>query len=238
MQPDAIVFDLWFTLITPEDHRRPYVGTSRSIPVVLGIDPEPFLTFWKKCLPEQHRQPRLGRDYITDYMASLGRTMSEQEYEAFDAVWSYHDQALASPRPDVLESIRDLNNSGIGLGLLSNAHEREIRMWTSSPLAQYFDGACFSCHVGYVKPEPEAYAAILDRLGISAAQSVFVGDGASSELEGARTAGFGKAILMRGLIAESGVEPNVILSLASQADAVIDRISDLRSLLDRPEEES
>lgn len=233
MMPAAIVFDLWYTLICPEDFRRAGVRTIDAIPAVLNLEPEPFHAFWQSRLEEMHRSPRPLTDYIDEYTRSLGRILNERELADFDAVWSFHDQALSAPREDVLVTLKTLRNTGLRFGLLSNAHEREVRDWDSSPLAEYFDGACFSCHIECMKPEPASYAKILELLGVPASDAVFVGDGAYGELAGARAAGFGSAVFMRGFLAEFGVEENMIAGIASEADAVIDRIEDLSAIVER-----
>ncbi len=233
MLPSAIVFDLWYTLVCPEDHAWPRMRTSDAIPAALGVEPAPFAEFWRGCFAQRYRDPRPMGEYVADYLESLGRAMSADDLRAVDAVYTYHDRALAAPRAEVVEALKGLRAAGLRLGLLSNAHEREIRTWTASPLAACFDAACFSCFIGCAKPEAEAYSRVLDQLGVPASRAVFVGDGASSELAGARAAGFAQAILMRGLLRDTGLEPDVIAAHASHADAGIDRIAELRALLDQ-----
>ena len=53
-----------------------------------------------------------------------------------------------------------------------------------------FDTVIFSYVTGYVKPEPEIYQIALDSLGVTAEESIFVGDGGSDEIRGAKEVGF------------------------------------------------
>jgi putative hydrolase of the HAD superfamily len=62
-------------------------------------------------------------------------------------------------------------------------------MWTSSPLASQFSATVFSCEQHIRKPDPAMYTAALESLGSTANDAVFVGDGGSSELEGAERLG-------------------------------------------------
>src|SRR5688572_11665911 len=115
--PRAIVFDLWYTLICPEHHRPPGVRSINAIPAVLNLDPEGFAEHWEAHLPAMYSDPRPLREYIADYVLRLGRKLSDAEYAAFDDVWSAHDVALGSPRPQVLSALSRLAAGGIRLGL-------------------------------------------------------------------------------------------------------------------------
>lgn len=230
LKPKAIVFDLWFTLITPEDFQQPYVSSAKRIPEVLGLDTERFAEYWDSCLPVQYRDPRPPVEYAADYLAKLGRTMTDSERSSFDSIWGAHDRALSSPRSEVLAALHELAGAGARLGLLSNAHEREIRGWSSSPLANLFDEACFSCHLGHVKPQPEAYSAILDALGVPGSEAAFVGDGASGELEGARRAGIRWTVWMRGFYDAWKLPEATTQGYLQQADFAVKQLGDLRSV--------
>jgi putative hydrolase of the HAD superfamily len=61
--------------------------------------------------------------------------------------------------------------------------------WDRLPVAPWVDAAVFSIVMGCRKPHPSTYAAACDRLGVTAGQAVYVGDGGSNELTGARSAG-------------------------------------------------
>lgn len=65
----------------------------------------------------------------------------------------------------------------------------EVAGYAHSALTGLFDVEVFSCQVGMVKPEPEIYLHALRKLSLDAPDCVFVGDGGSNELEGARAVG-------------------------------------------------
>jgi putative hydrolase of the HAD superfamily len=228
--PKAIVFDLWYTLVCPEHHRRPGVHSINAISEVLNLDPERFARHWEAHLSAMYSDPRPLRDYISDYVLGLGRTLSDAEHAAFDDVWSAHDLALGSPRPEVLSALSHLSAGGVRLGLLSNAHEREIRNWRSSPLSSFFHAVSFSCHIGHTKPQISAYRHVLEALSVQPEDAVYVGDGASDELRGARAAGFGTVVFMRGLLKEHQVRVSEHAMLAEQAHVVVDSVEELVSV--------
>jgi len=56
-------------------------------------------------------------------------------------------------------------------------------------LAEFFEVACFSSHVGFRKPDPRIFRSALDALGVPANRAVFVGDEPEADIAGARAAG-------------------------------------------------
>lgn len=85
------------------------------------------------------------------------------------------------------------------IGLVSNADKMEIEAWDTTELAKRFEAAVFSCHCGYVKPEPEIYLTACRALGVSPEDCVFVGDGGSDELTGAKNVGM-IPVQMKGIV--------------------------------------
>ena len=229
--PKAIVFDLWYTLICPEHHRPPGVRSIDLIPAVLNLDPGEFAGHWEAHLPAMYSDPRPLREYIADYVLGLGRTLSDAEYAAFDDVWSAHDLALGSPRPQVVSALSRLATGGVRLGLLSNAHEREIRGWRSSPFSSFFDAASFSCHIGHAKPQIGAYRHVLEALSVRPEDALYIGDGGSDELRGARDMGFGTVVFMRGLLKELGLREAEYARLTEQAHFVVDSVEELVNVI-------
>lgn len=175
----VIVFDLWYTLICPEDFRGIGKSSSAQIPTLLGFDAAHFGSYWRSLQPTIYRRHCPLQQHSQEYAAGIGRDLTPEDLRSFDLIWSAHDAALSAPRSEVLVGLDDLRAQGFRLGLLSNAHEREMRLSSASPLAARFDVACFSFEIGSAKPESPAYVTVLDRLGAAAAETVFVGDGAS-----------------------------------------------------------
>ncbi|HQZ70783.1 MAG TPA: HAD-IA family hydrolase [Anaerolineae bacterium] len=227
----SVVFDLWYTLICPEDFRGIGKSSSAQIPMLLRFDAAHFGSYWRSLQPIIYRSTRPLQQHLQEYAAGIGRDLTAEELRAFDLIWSAHDAALSAPRPEVLTGLDDLRAQGFRLGLLSNAHEREMRHWSDSPLATRFDVACFSYEIGSVKPESTAYETVLDRLGAASAEAVFVGDGASQELLGASNAGIAHCIHMQGFLKELNVDASMIQHQAEQASHAVDNIGELAGLL-------
>lgn len=81
-------------------------------------------------------------------------------------------------------------------GLLSNIGPGGLQvMWPKGDLEKYFDAAIASGDVGHIKPEPEMYRLIAERLGVATSECVMVDD-IPRLCDGARNAGM-KAVQYR-----------------------------------------
>ena len=98
-------------------------------------------------------------------------------------------KALTEIHPDILLTLEKLKAADIKLCLVSNADIIDKKYWDISPLKQYFDCAIFSCDVGIIKPDKAIYSLAMEKLGSVAIESIFVGDGGSNELAGAKAVG-------------------------------------------------
>ena len=61
--------------------------------------------------------------------------------------------------------------------------------WNKSPLSELFDDTIFSYEVGYVKPQSQIYKIGLKKMNTNSKKCIFVGDGGSDELKGAKELG-------------------------------------------------
>lgn len=139
---------------------------------------------------------------------------------------------MANSPAGVVETLRDLRDRGLRLGLLSNAHERDVRRLPESPLSQCFDATVFSCSAGVMKPNVAAYRAVLDELGVSASRAAFVGDGDSGEFGGACRAGFLMVVAVTGPALSSGFRSQEEMQeVTAEADAVTSDVAALPALL-------
>ncbi len=234
MTPDrgarGIVFDLFHTLVDPEAFRPRGFSRLRHAATVLGVDEADLSRYWDQMSLRRNTDASIGvAGLLAEYLRRAGRTASAALLEEVEAAFGrYQDQAIMQPEAAVVAALQTWRGKGLRLGVLSNADAREARTWGASPLASLVDAACFSCEIGVAKPDRRAYQAVLDRLGLPAAVCLFVGDGGSGELAGARAAGFRVVVFMRGHVARSGLRPPPELArLAAEADGTVDVLQDL-----------
>jgi len=237
----SIVFDLFNTLVDPDVFRPDGFTRAHRIGELLELeDIDDFVRWWRQMESQRHvNGSKKVVEYANDYLwEHAGRRCTQEELTKVSEIWGLmHDQALLNPRSDVLSALRSLRERNVKLGLLSNIDEREALNWPKSPLFPLFDAACLSCETGYSKPSKEAYLLVLSKLGSIPGASIYVGDGSHDELGGARRAGFGLVVFMKGFLARTKVrEPEILEQREAFADATITTLEQLVTLVDSKED--
>ncbi|MFZ0891321.1 MAG: HAD family hydrolase [Thermoplasmata archaeon] len=233
-RPAAIIFDLFHTLVDPEEFRPRTFLRGPFLAEQLGLESEPFVEYWRNSYVERarHREPSV-RERIRVYCNAIGREVPDSALNsAIDGAGRYQDLALEKTRPEIVAALRSIRRHGTRVGLLSNCDEMEVRRWSSSPLADCFDFVGFSCDLGHIKPERQAYEAVRRGLGdIPASRCIFVGDGSADEFVGARDAEIRLVVFMRGFVGQNGMRsPPELERLEGQADYTVDQLSEVESL--------
>ena len=128
-------------------------------------------------------------------------------------------------RPDVKETIIQLNKRGYRLGILSNTiTEGEIPRWLEDDgLSQYFSTIVLSSVFGRRKPGTEIFLEAARRAGVAAAQAAYVGDNPSRDVPGCRRAGWGMAIILL----DPGNPKKRDLTGENKPDLIIHRLGEL-----------
>ena len=183
----AVIFDLWDTLVLYDvEHSR---ATERRIAERLGTDPDRFHRIWRES-----RSERDGGS-LADSFRAVGAT-DESLPELLDLRRNAFRE-VAVPREGALETLRELRERGVRLGMISVCSEEVAELWEETPFAGLFDSTVFSCSVGLRKPDPAIYRLALDELGVDPADAMFVGDGANDELAGADRVGMRAVLILR-----------------------------------------
>ena len=234
----SVVTDLFHTLVDPDLHRPAGFVRAYKIAEVLGLsDADEFARWWGEMEAERHvNGAKKVTQYASDYVFErTGRECTSEQLAEVSRIWGHmHDRALLETEDEVVTALTRLRQRGVKLGLLSNIDEREALNWKRSPLSSLFDVACLSCQIGYSKPSREAYSTVLSKLGVDARESIYVGDGSHHELRGAKEAGFGLVLFMKGFISRGDSHsPERMRRRAEEADGTIMSLDELVSLVDR-----
>ncbi|MCA9727137.1 MAG: HAD family hydrolase [Candidatus Eisenbacteria bacterium] len=222
----GILFDLFHTLTAREGDWADLPMTSQ----VLGLD----YPRWNDLLFHHSRWRLAGEEtdpfvILKTLATQLDPTLSDERIrEASEKRMERFRRGLITGIPARnVETLQELRRRGLRLALVSNADHGEVAGWSACPLAGLFDAEIFSCHVGMVKPEPEIYFEALKRIDLTADECLFVGDGGSNELVGARTVGL-ETVMVTGVIEE--LWPDVIPDRRPYADHEIRTIPELLAL--------
>ena len=182
----AVIFDMFETLVTL------FVGKtyfSEDIAEDLGFDVKEFKKEWHVIEHERS----IGKYSIAEGLALVLKKLGIYSEEKLELIVSKRLQALKDTFDAIPEEsinlLKELKKRGIKIGLMTNTFSDERDLIKQSPLFPYFDVALISYEVGICKPAPELYQKMTEMLGVKADECLYVGDGGSRELYGARDAG-------------------------------------------------
>ncbi|MEK6275304.1 MAG: HAD family hydrolase [Actinomycetota bacterium] len=182
MKYRAVIFDLWQTLVpwNVDEANRFYDRMAEEV----GAERGRFREVWHAGRPSRETGP------IADQLRSLFEELGvEGDLDVLIDLRRDWAKRTLVPRPDALETLAELRRRGHRLGLISVCSQDVPDVWDETPFAGVLDETVFSCDVGISKPDPRIYEIACERLGVEAAECLFVGDGANDELPGAERVG-------------------------------------------------
>jgi putative hydrolase of the HAD superfamily len=218
----ALIFDLFHTLTALESTWTTAPMTSE----ILGVSKED----WNSQLLEKSRDRLTGADkdpfQINKMMAhAIDPTIPEELIRKATSIRiKRFAGALINIPENTIGTLKALKANGKKIGLVSNADVSEIKAWPQSPISELFDSTIMSCYVGMVKPEANIYNLSLKQLGLQPNECIFIGDGGSNELKGAKSVGL-NTIMIGGII--RGIWPEKIEERKKHADHYIENIDEL-----------
>jgi putative hydrolase of the HAD superfamily len=217
-----IIFDLFHTLVSFKSDGTPGESTSE----LLGIPEQAWNTLLWESSDYRLRQNHEDDATIIRQLAHFyDKTISDETIRlAAQARAKRFQDLLMNPPTDKLAVLDTLRQRGHSLILLSNADCMERRGWTMSPLSQRFHHAYFSCDTGVIKPEADAYATAMEAVSATPETTIFIGDGGSHELRGAKACGI-TTIMTTEIIGR--YYPQLIAQRLADADYIIEHLSEL-----------
>jgi len=181
----AVVFDLFGTLITGAS-RRDQEAFLEELAGVAGATPVEFTRWFRETYaPRQTGQfptSEAWAAYILRCLGLPGDAARAARYEEFT-------RRTFVPRQDAVATLGRVRTSGRTIGLISDCGPNVPGVFRASALAGLVDAPLFSCETGIKKPDPRVYHLACQRLGVSHADCLYVGDGGSRELTGAASVG-------------------------------------------------
>lgn len=196
MKYDAVLFDLFGTLIDIWPQSA-YDEVTKVVCTTLNVPFDVYRQEWMKCSPERNRGEFGSTEQDIEHVcAMIGANPSADRIVQATKLRLDLQRRNQTPRPGAIDTIRRLKATGLKVALVSDAYADVPRVWPESQFAPLMDAAVFSCDLGITKPHPAMYETACERIGVRPERCLYVGDGGSSELTGARALGI-LPVLMR-----------------------------------------
>jgi putative hydrolase of the HAD superfamily len=146
-----------------------------------------------------------------------------------------HDKAVASyldhwapnsrARRDARRTLHALRDRGLRTGLLSNTHwprDRHEEWLARDGLLDLLDARVYTSDLEHVKPHPDAFRVLLEAVGVSADEAVFVGDRLLDDVAGAAALGMRTVWVRNDAVPRYDVEPDGVVEELGELVGVVD----------------
>ena len=245
----AIGFDLFETLIIVHNLVAREETMSRLLHSLqtsgLTIAPEAFPPLYRaaarRFTEAAHKEGKEthNRFWISAALQELGYQIAPEDPRIALAVEAYFSAFVdySTPIPGTIDMLATLK-ARYRLGLLSNLTHAPaaLRIIDKLGMAPFFDVVLVSGQLGYRKPHPRVFLALLEQLGTPKEYTAFVGDNLDADVRGAQQVGI-QPIWMNYVQAQKALEAQEItdpLPPATPSVPTITHWQDLLTLLHTP----
>ena len=185
----AVIFDLYGTLVDNFSSQA-YDQVQEQMAKALNI---PYPKFRQVMLETINDKSSGGYHAVEDNISEICRRLSIKAdtiriEQAAVPHYEFSKSTLVV-ESKVLEALDTLKSDGLLLGLITNCRPPIPSAFRQSPLAQYIDGAVFSCEEQVRKPTHRIYEIACEQLRVQPQECLYVGDGSGEELTGAAAVG-------------------------------------------------
>jgi putative hydrolase of the HAD superfamily len=224
----AVFFDVDFTLIFPgptfqaEGYRRACAAHG------VEVDPHRFddATAASSIILDEVEEPIYNDDLFVHYTASIIEHMGGRGARVIEVAREIYREWAANHHfemyDDVAPVLKGLQARGLKVGVISNSHRSLDAFSEHFSLGGLIHVSISSAEHGYMKPHRSIFDKALERAGVTAAESLMVGDSLKHDVEGALAAGMRAVLLRRSGEVPPDLPPNVpvIRTLAELDDHV------------------
>ncbi len=212
---DAVLFDLFGTLI-PNVARTVFETATAEIAAHLEADAEAVQVEMRRQFPlRMSGEIEDGPRQFERLATTLSARVDDEALASASLAWRAMLSKGFHPKPEALDVLAALRERGTKLGLVTDCSTGTKLMFEESPMGPYFAACAYSAWLGFTKPDARMYAHVTSQLGVAPARCVYVGDGNSHELRGARELG------MRTVWVDNGKHQHVRNRFDSDADHTV-----------------
>ena len=199
----AVLFDVDFTLIYPGPTFRGEGYRAFCARYGMDVDASKFEQGVASAAPllespDDVYDPAIFIAYtsrIIEVMGGIGSRVDECSREIYVEWAACQHFEMYDDVPAVL---RQLAESGLRIGLISNTHRCLASFQSHFELQGLVSATISSSDHGLMKPHPSIFIAALELLGVEAGEAVMVGDSFKHDVQGALSVGMRAILLNRG----------------------------------------
>lgn len=192
---EAVIFDFFGTLVpiyTVNSHNELLSAMADKI----GIPSDFFIDRWLSTFSERvtGKLPDLYSN-IMKICDEFGASPTKEQCEVAIEIRLEYTKNHICPKKDAIRTLSRIKELGFGLGLITDCSSELPRIWKETEFAPYFDVTLFSCIEGTKKPDPSIYKKACTLLNVTPVKCLYIGDGGSNELTGAKNVGMKPALI-------------------------------------------
>jgi len=205
--PAAVFFDVDFTLIYPGPtfQGEGYHRFCAEHGIAVDVSRFDAAVHAASSILDDQQDHVYEHDVFVRYVRQIIEDMGGGGPRLDDCARRIYDEWAACRHfflyDDVLAALGELAARGMKLGLISNSHRSLLSFQQHFALDGLISAAISSAEHGYMKPHPSIFETALNLAGVTAAESVMVGDSLAHDIAGALTAG------MRGVLVHRSDQP-------------------------------
>lgn len=167
------------TLVEAEGYAKRALGTPRA------------------ALPIEGFSAHAGWSVMVRTMIERAGVLPEQSPDCVRALWKEHDRLNLWRRvpAGLKESLLALRAKGIKVCIVSNSEGKLRSLFTELAILECFDHVVDSALVGVEKPDPKIFQIACELSGVTAQNSIHLGDTVATDVDGANAAGVRTALI-------------------------------------------
>jgi len=186
----AVVFDLFGTLVR-DIAPASWADSNEEIAALFGTTGKALGDAWRPTFMQRMTGELKDDDRVFQpALDVLGITADDEANQRAVLIREAFMLECLTPKPDAVDCLATLQAAGMKLGLATDCSSNTPFLLDRTPLGAFLPVRAASAHLGVTKPDPRMYQFVLDGLDVAAGDCVYVGDGNSEELPGAKRLGF------------------------------------------------
>ena len=186
---EAVIFDFFGTLV-PIYGLNTYNEMMSAMAGAVGVNSDFFADRWLDTFKERvtGQLPDVYAN-IMKICSEVGASPTKEQCDVAIKIRLDYTKKNIFPKKDAIGTLARIKKMGFGLGLITDCSSELPGIWKETDFAPYFDVTLFSCIEGIKKPNPSIYRKAAALLRTTPEKCLYIGDGGSNELTGAKNVG-------------------------------------------------